>query len=216
MSRDDLESMHPDSAYAEPGQGIPPEEIWRTGAYGLLARLLGAPPDRAGLELTAGVARDPEDGEASEGPLAAAWKGLAGAAREAEPEAVDDEYHDLFIGLGRGELVPYASWYLSGLLMEEPLVRVRQDLSALGFERRSGNRDPEDHIAALCEVMAMLIRDGEPLERQRWFFAEHLAPWAGRFFRDLQEAEAARFYRAVGALGAPFVELEEQHLAMPG
>jgi len=213
---DDLEPMRSESAYTEPDPGLPPEEAWRSGAHGLLARLLAAPPDREGLELTAGLARAPAEDEATQGPLDTAWRGLARAAQEADPEAVDDEFHDLFIGLGRGELVPYASWYLSGLLMEEPLVRLRQDLSALGFERRSGNRDPEDHIAALCEVMAMLIRDGEPLERQRWFFSEHLAPWAGRFFRDLQEAESARFYRAVGILGAPFVDLEEQHLAMPG
>lgn len=216
MPGDDFEPISPDSPPPGPDPELPPEEAWRAGTYGLLARLLAATPDRAGLELTAGVASAPEDEEANEGSLAAAWQGLARAAREADPEAVDDEYHDLFIGLGRGELVPYASWYLSGLLMEEPLVRLRQDLSALGFERRSENRDPEDHIAALCEVMAILIRDGEPLERQHRFFTEHLAPWAGRFFRDLQEAEAARFYRAVGALGAPFVDLEEQHLAMTG
>ncbi len=216
MSVEEPEPLAPGGPNPEGDQGLPPEEAWRVGAYGVLARLLAAPPDRAGLELTAGLASSPDDDEASQGPLAAAWRGLARAAQGADPEAVDDEYHDLFIGLGRGELVPYASWYLSGLLMEEPLVRLRQDLSALGFERRSGNRDPEDHIAALCEVMALLIRDGEPLERQRRFFNEHLAPWGGRFFRDLQEAEAARFYRSVGALGAPFVDLEEQHLAMSG
>lgn len=180
----------------------------------MLGRLLAAPPDSAILELAAGIGSGPAPESAPQSPLAAAWKDLARAGARAEPGGVDDEYHDLFIGLGRGELVPFASWYLTGLLMEEPLVRLRRDLDHLGFERRDGTSEPEDHIAAVLEVMAILIRDGEPLDRQREFFEEHIGPWAGIFFRDLEGAESADFYRSVGQLGGRFMDLEHQHLAM--
>lgn len=193
---------------------LPLEEQWRAGTYSLLARLLGAPPDRPTLGVVVDADSDPVLASSSLTPLAVAWQDLAKAGRALDLEAVDDEYHDLFIGLGRGELVPFASWYRHGLLMEEPLVRLRQDLAELGFERQSQNRDPEDHIAALCEVMAILIWDGESLQRQESFFEEHLASWAERFFRDLQRAESADFYRAVGGLGAQFMALEQHQLTM--
>ena len=35
----------------------------------------------------------------------------------------------------------------------------------------------------------------------RELFEKHLAPWIGRFFADLEQAEAADFYRHVGTLG---------------
>ena len=37
------------------------------------------------------------------------------------------------------------------------------------------------------------------VERQRQIFDKHLAPWIGRFFADLEAAQAAGFYRHVGA-----------------
>lgn len=193
---------------------LPPEEQWRAGTYSLIGRLLAAPPDVRTLVVASGSDRGSAPEAAPESPLASAWQELARAAAEAHPEGVDDEFHDLFIGVGRGELVPFASWYLTGLLMEEPLVRLRRDLAHLGFERQEGTSEPEDHIAALLEVMAVLIRDGEPLARQREFFQEHVGPWAGTFFRDLEGAESAGFYRSVGRLGGRFVDLEHQHLAM--
>jgi len=128
---------------------------------------------------------------------------------------IDDEYHALFVGLGRGELVPYGSWYLTGFLMEAPLGELRRDLERLGFDRQDGVREPEDHIAALCEVMAMLAGpSAADLDTQRAFFDRHLGAWADRFFGDLATAEAAVFYRAVGRLGQAFVELEKQYFTL--
>jgi TorA maturation chaperone TorD len=191
---------------------LPAEEAWRARTYGLLARLLAEPP---GAETLAGLGglqeADAEEGTA----MLEAWRALGRAGAAADAGAVDDEFHDLFIGLGRGELVPFASWYLTGLLMDKPLVLLRQELKALGFERRADNRDPEDHAAALCEVMGQLAAQGDPLERQRRLFEEHVAPWMPRFFQDLQEAESADFYRAVGGVGARFLELEHRYLTMP-
>src|SRR5439155_1564893 len=63
---------------------------------------------------------------------------------------------DLFIGLGRGELLPYGSYYLTGFLHERPLARLRAHLEKLAIERTAGQAEPEDHAAILCEIMAGL------------------------------------------------------------
>ncbi len=182
----------------------------RAGVYALLAALLREVP---GAELLARVGNLEQAG--GRDPLALAWEGLRLAARSLGTEAVDDEFHRLFIGLGRGELVPYGSWYQTGFLMEQPLGRLRRDLAALGFERREGVHEPEDHVAALCEVMTELVLDPEiPYERQRAFFSDHLAPWLGRFWDDLERADSAVFYRAVGGLGKVFFDLERRYLEL--
>jgi TorA maturation chaperone TorD len=129
---------------------------------------------------------------------------------------VSREFFDLFIGLGQGELLPYASYYLTGFLQERPLARVREDLARLGIERADSHREPEDHAAILCEAIAGLCAgrfDAEPGEDRR-FFERHLKPWAARFFADLETAEAARFYRAVGRIGRTFMEIEAEAFAM--
>ncbi len=110
--------------------------------------------------------------------------------------------------------MPFASWYQTGFLMEKPLAVLREDLAALGFERQSDTHEPEDHVAALCEVMAILISDGQDLSRQAEFFNAHLAPWLDHFFSDLSTAKNAVFYRAVGRLGRAFIEFERNYLSM--
>ena len=136
---------------------------------------------------------------------------LADAAAAADADGVETEYQKLFIGLGRGELVPYGSYYQAGFLMEKPLAKLRQDMARLGVERADGVREPEDHIAGMCEVMAGLI-DGEfgdgSLSQQAEFFDRHLAPWAHRFFADLESAESATFYKPVGTVGRVFLTIE--------
>ncbi len=127
------------------------EQQYRAGAYGLLAGLLRSPPDQAVLERISGFASV----EPSERELELAMSMLGLASSSCSPVAIEDEFHALFIGLGRGELVPYGSWYLTGFLMEKPLDRLRDDLRELGFQRGSGVHEPEDHAAALCEVMLM-------------------------------------------------------------
>lgn len=194
----------------DPQDGIPEEELFRAQLYSLLARLLSAAPDAALLEALAAI-----DGDDSE--LGRALTELAGAATAA-PTAVAEEYQDLFIGLGRGELLPYGSFYLTGFLQEKPLAELRRALAELGIARRSEVKEPEDHIAALCEVMAGLIDGGfgapQPLAVQRRLFDKHLLPWAGRFFGDLEEARAADFYRRVGRIGALFIGIESAAFAL--
>ncbi len=200
-------------AYDTRGMAAATEDAARANVYSLLATLLAHPPTGDVLELLRQIETPAGNGDSG---LAAVWQTLKLASERAAIEALDDEYHDLFIGLGRGELVPYGSWYLVGFMMDKPLATLRRDLAALGFERQEGVFEPEDHAAALCETMCLIIRSGSdvPFETQRRFFSEHIGPWMGRFFQDLQNAKSARFYRAVGQLGEQFVELEKQYLAM--
>ena len=150
-------------------------------------------------------------------PLGVAHAALAQAASETNVERVEREFFDLFIGLGRGELLPYGSYYLTGFLHERPLARLRDDLAPLGIERAEGNCEPEDHAATLCEIMSGLVsgRLPAPPGTDQQIFEKHLAPWIGRFFADLERAEAADFYRRVGTLGRVFMDIETEAFALP-
>lgn len=191
---------------------VSPEDLARSQVYALLAALLFKPPEPALLQALRDLeAPGPESGQ----EMAAAWGALKQAAARAEATAVADEYQELFIGVSRGELVPYGSWYLTGFLMERPLAELRVDLKRFGFERQQGVSEPEDHAAALCETMGLIASSAEfDLETQRQFFGKHLDPWMGRFFRDLTTARSASFYRAVGLLGDRFLEVERTYLSM--
>jgi TorA maturation chaperone TorD/DNA-binding transcriptional regulator YdaS (Cro superfamily) len=154
-------------------------------------------------------------GDAS--PLGMAHLALAEAATEATPESVRDEFFSLFIGVGRGELLPYASYYLTGFLHERPLALVREDMGRLGLARAERAGEPEDHIAVLMDIQARLIRREIAAEGvdEQGFFARHIRPWAERFFADLETAEAARFYRAVGRVGSLYLSIETQAASLP-
>jgi len=182
----------------------------RAQEYSLLAALLARAPDANLLGRLAQLR-----GDAS--PLGLAHADLAEAAADTSAEQVEREYFNLFIGVGRGELLPYGSYYLTGFLHERPLARLRQDLVELGVERAEGVSEPEDHAALLCEVMAGLINRKFPGAEgaDRAMFDKHMRPWLGRFFADLERAEAANFYRRVGRLGQLFVEIEMEAFALP-
>ena len=129
-----------------------------------------------------------------------------------------EEFHDLFVGLSRGELVPYGSYYLTGFLHEKPLAKLRQDMERLGLERDPDVREPEDHIASVCEMMAGFIDGtfGDPLtlEDQRRFFTAHVGSWAPVFFRDLEIAKSSILYSTLGSVGRVFLQIEESAFAM--
>jgi TorA maturation chaperone TorD len=192
-------------------QQILPEERLRAHQYQLLARFLAAPPDAALLQLAAGFTGDDTE-------LGSALGALARVAARVTPEAAAAEYHDLFIGVPRGELLPYASYYLTGFLYERPLAKLRVDMARLGIARADEVKEPEDHIAALCDMMAGLITGafGPPLDLvgQRAFFDAHLAPWAARFFADLEGARAATLYAPIGTLGRVFIGIEQAAFRM--
>lgn len=186
-------------------------EMERARLFALLGRLLVAPPDGALLANLRALR-----GEAGS-VLGDAYTQLAEAARQTDPAQADREYHALFIGVGRGELLPFASYYLTGFLHERPLAELRATLARLGVERAPGVAEPEDHLGFLCETMAGLIAGVFPAgpEEAPGFFTRHLQPWATRCFADLQAAEAAQFYRAVGALGRVAMEIEATAAGLP-
>jgi TorA maturation chaperone TorD len=184
---------------------ILPEERLRAHQYQLLARLLAAPAEAGLLQLASGFTGDDTE-------YGRALAELAARAGRTSPEAASREYHDLFIGIGCGELIPYASYYRTGFLNEKPLARLRGDMARLGIARAEDVKEPEDHIGALCEMMAGLITGafGAPLglATQRTFFDRHLAPWAPLFFEDLEKARSAWLYAPVGTLGRVFMAIE--------
>jgi TorA maturation chaperone TorD len=186
------------------------EDALRGCVYRLLARFLATPPDETALAVARGLRGD-------DSACGRAMDTLARLAQTTTPLEASDEYHALFIGLGRGELVPYASYYLTGFLNDRPLAALRGELAALGLARAGASREPEDHIASLCEVMARLI-EGEHgpdgLTAQQGFFDRHLLPWAPRFFGDLERARASRLYAPIGTIGRLFMEIETTGFAM--
>ena len=197
--------LRPDLYGAADAAGMGEIDAARAREYALLSVLLRRVPDADLLARLAALRGDPS-------PLGIAHAALGEAAATANVERLDREFFDLFIGIGRGELVPYGSYYLTGFLNERPLARLRDDLARLGIERVEGEAEPEDHAAVLCEVMAGLAggRFEAPAGADRELFEKHLAPWIGRFFADLEQAQAADFYRRVGTVGRLFVEIDRE------
>lgn len=189
----------------------PQDERLRANTYGLLGALLAAPPAEHLIQLLRNITPAEVGGD----ELASAWEVLRLAGGRANVASLDDEYYELFVGIGRGELVPYGSWYMTGFLMDKPLAVLRRDLAELGFERQESTKEPEDHAAALLETMGLMIGEGDiSVDVQRRFFQSHMGPWMKTFFLDLQKASAARFYRAVGQFGEQFIEFETKYLTM--
>lgn len=190
---------------AMPGDAIDPVDAARAQEYALLATLLSAAPSRTLLDQLSELNGD-------DTPLGRAHGMLAEAASNSRLDDIEREYFDLFVGLGRGELLPYASYYLTGFLNERPLSRLRADLATLGIERVESNFEPEDHAATLCEIMAGFAGGRFPAssEAQRAFFEKHLSPWMTRMFADMESRETAKFYRAVGVVGRVFMDIETE------
>jgi TorA maturation chaperone TorD len=195
----------------ESGNALQPEEVLRAGMYRLLAGLLSAPPAGEQLASLKGLSGDPT-------PLGQAIANLAKQAQTKDPASIAEEYQNLLIGLGRGEVVPFASYYLTGFLQEKPLAKLRQDMEKLGIERDPGVSEPEDHGASILEMMAGLI-DGAfgeplPLAEQKTLYERHVASWLSYFFRDLEAAQSADFYAAVAVVGSTFLQIEDEAFMM--
>jgi TorA maturation chaperone TorD len=190
---------------------IPQEDQLRADLYDFLGLLLARPPQDSLLKQTASLSGDDSE-------LGQSISAMARVAALTSAPAIEREFNALFIGVGRGELVPYGSFYLTGFLNEKPLATLRRDMAELQVSRSEGVFEPEDNIASLLEIMAGLItgRFGAPvpLERQTTFFNRHIAPWAGHFFTDLEKAKNSVFYATVGAAGRNFIEIEREAFRM--
>ena len=178
------------------------QQSLRADIYLLLATLLRQKPSAELIEFLTQL-----DIEPSQSEMQQAWQQLKQAAISSNDEQLTDEYQDLFIGIGRGEVVPFASWHLTGSLMEKPLAEIRKDLQLLGLERDEQVKEPEDHIAALLEVMAALTEEDAAI--QQVFFNKHIAPWFVSLCEQIQQAKSAQFYLAVAALMRAFATVEQ-------
>lgn len=182
----------------------------RTDSYVLLAALLTGPPSSELLSLVRLLSWDEDLPERMDRALAA----LNRAGNHCPEENIAGQFQRLFVGLGSGELVPYGSWYREKMIQSKTLAAIRTDLSRLGIVRQSDSFESEDHAGALCEIMALLSTPSNDVAHaeQADFFNRHVAPWLFDFFRDLQSAENAEFYRTVGAFGGCFLEAENDYL----
>lgn len=190
---------------------ISEEDQLRVNMYRLLARAIAAPANNEFLDILASLNGDDSD-------LGLAMGELAIAARNTTEKAAREEFQDLFIGVGRGELLPFCSYYLTGFLNEKPLARLRNDMSQLGIERDPTVKEPEDHAGAILDMMAGLI-DGsftspQPIKIQQDFFKKHISNWMPHFFKDLHVAKHASLLRPIGKIGGLFLEIEESAFAM--
>ena len=189
------------------------EDRLRADLYDFLGALLCRPPSSELIAQAAALTGD-------DSPLGQAVASLARVASASNATGVEREFNRLFIGIGRGELLPFASFYMTGFLNEKPLSALRSDMMALGIERAPDVFEPEDNIGSLCEMMAGLItgRFGEPapLWKQREFWSKHLGAWAPHFFTDLEGAKTSVFYAPVGAIGRVFMEIEKDAFKLAG
>lgn len=187
------------------------EDRLRADLYNYLGLMLSGPPDQALLDQSAALIGDGS-------PLGDAISTLARVAKVSKPKAVSSEFNALFIGLGRGELLPYASYYLTGFLNEKPLAELRKDMAARGISRAQNVYEPEDNIASMMEMMAGMIvgRFGQEtgLDAQKQFYNKHVGPWAGHFYSDLEAAKNSVLYASVGAVGKAFMEIEREAFRM--
>jgi TorA maturation chaperone TorD len=185
-------------------------DLARANECALLATLLARSPDSEMLERLALLR-----GDATR--LGAAHAALAAAAAGTDAAAVAREYFALFEGVGRSQILPYASYYLTGSLYGRILVRLREMLRKLGIERTGKSSEPEDHAAVLCEIMAGFASgeiaarsSGENEVSEMEVFKTYVAPWMSRFFTDLEHSERADFYAHVGLVGRTFLEIKHE------
>ncbi len=189
---------------------LDPYAALRPDGYVLLASLLREPPAGIIIEILQKLQWEAGLPEKLEYALAA----LKQACLSCRVEDVQKEYNRLFVGLGSGEVVPYASWYKDKRIQSAPLASLRSDLMKSGIVRQAGCRDSEDHAGALCEIVAILSqrRNGVGLADQATFFQRHIASWMPRLFDDISQAKSSDFYRHVGCFGRRFLETENEFL----
>jgi TorA maturation chaperone TorD len=202
--------MEPMTKRADGPEWFAPYAKIRTDCYAMLASLLGQPPSENLLKILQNLQWDESIPEGVDHGLRA----LRQASHDHSLGSLEDEYNKLFVGLGCGEMVPYASWYREKTIQSSPLASLRSDLILLGIVKQAHSHESEDHAGALCECMALISQ--EPNEAghatQAKFFQQHVAPWMTTFFQELGSAKSARFYRAVGRFGSRFLESEIEYL----
>ena len=194
-------------------QDIAEEDLLRADMYGFLASIFRKEPSDQLIDMVASL-----DGDNS--PIGSACMTLAHLAKTLDNDLIRNEYVSVFIGVGRGEILPFASYYLTGFLNDKPLANLRGDMAEIGVVRADGVKEPEDHIASLFDMMAGLIRGDfgrhYTIAEQARFYRQHIEPWAGLLMRDIEAAKSAVFFAPAGTVGRLFLDIESQAFSMDG
>ena len=204
-----------DPTAPDPG-GLADEDRARGEFYALLGRLYGAAPDAPLLAALGASDLWADDGE---NPLTGAWNRLVLASRAADAEAVEQEYTDLFVGVGKAECSLHGSYWTRDAGTEPPLVGLRTELARLGLARQGGSTLYEDHLGALCETMRILVagtgaRPPETIAAQRAFFERRIGPWVHECCAAVRESPIANYYAQVAQFTDLFMALERDSFAI--
>jgi TorA maturation chaperone TorD len=187
------------------------EDQLRADMYSFLANLLRAEPS---AELVGQLTKL----ESDESPIGKSIKTLSKLASSLDLPTIRDEYVRIFIGVGRGEILPFASYYLTGFLKDKPLAKLRNDMKEIGIELAENVKEPEDHIASLFDMMSGLIlgkfSKKFSIGEQKEFFNKHLASWVDLLMRDIESSRIAVFYSPIGTIGREFMEIERSSFSM--
>ena len=206
MGRDNLNSLELNQIAL-----IDEEDQLRADMYSFLASLLRSEP-------SADLVKQLTLLKSDNTPIGNAIKILAKLASSLDLHEIRDEYVKIFIGVGRGEILPFASYYLTGFLKDKPLAKLRNDMKEIGIEMSADVKEPEDHIASLFDIMSGIILGKFDrkfsITEQRDFFNKHLAPWVELLMRDIEASKIAVFYAPVGTLGREFIEIERSSFKM--
>ena len=187
------------------------EDQLRADMYSFLASLLRAEPNAALVKQLTNL-------ESDDSPIGKSIKTLSKLASSLDLPTIRDEYVRIFIGVGRGEILPFASYYLTGFLKDKPLAKLRNDMKEIGIELAENVKEPEDHISSLFDMMSGLIlgkfNKKFSIGEQKDFFNKHLNPWVDLLMRDIESSKIAVFYSPVGTIGREFIEIERSSFSM--
>ena len=208
--------MNGDAIHVAMPHPVSAEDRVRADLYALVAALFAAAP---GPEFLAALAAAPELPDDPDSPLAAPYNALLRASRAMDADAADQEYTELFIGVGKSEVNLHASHWMSGFMMDKPLAELRADLAGLGLARREASIMLEDHLSAVAETMRLLVAGGEgrppsPLAVQRAFFDAWIASWAFDCCTAISGCPLANYYRGAAELTRAFLAIERDSFAM--
>ena len=190
---------------------IKEEDQLRADMYSFLANLLRAEPDENLVNQLTMLDSD-------DSPIGKSIKTLSKLATSLDLPTIRDEYVRIFVGVGRGEILPFASYYLTGFLKDKPLAKLRQDMQKIGIKLEENVKEPEDHIASIFDMMSGLIlgkfEKKYSIAEQKDFFNKHLAPWVDLLMRDIESSKIAVFYSPIGTIGKEFMEIERASFSM--
>ena len=190
---------------------IDAEDQLRADMYSFLASLLRTEPNAELVNQLTNL-------ESDDSPIGKSIKTLSKLASSMDLPTIRDEYVRIFVGVGRGEILPFASYYLTGFLKDKPLAKLRNDMKEIGIELAENVKEPEDHIASLFDMMSGLIlgkfNKKFSISEQKDFFNKHLGSWVDLLMRDIESSKIAVFYSPIGTIGREFIEIERSSFSM--